>query len=180
MKRRFLLVVVLVGGAVGFTALGCEFMFSYRSLTAPLGASGEVGIRVVKTHANCTLPNPYDYQLSARGVQVLGETSWTEVQPNVIEKWVLISLAEVGDGYLKVSKTCTKEGYEEGLLPITVTAPAPDGVWAQAWNGTYPFTLPEGYAVASVVGTAVVKDGVVVLEGRTFALPSVPAGMASS
>jgi len=129
---------------------------------------------VVKTHANCTLPNPYDYELSAQGVQVLSETAWTEVQPNVIEKWVLISLAEVGDGYLKVLRPARREG----VLPITVTAPAPDGVWAQAWNGTFPFTLPEGYAVASVAGTATVKDGVLNLDGRTFALPSVPPGIA--
>lgn len=174
MKIRLLFVVALLGGAVASTALGCEFVFSYKSLSAPLGATGEVGIRVVKTHANCTLPDPYAYDITARGVQILGETAWKEVQPNVIEKWVLLSLPEVGDGYLKISKTCSKEGYEEGVLPIKVTAPPSDGVWAQAWGGTYPFAPPEGHTVLSLTGTATVKDSVLSLSGKSFTLPTVP------
>jgi len=89
---------LLVFSGVGFAAFGCDFVFSYSSINAPLGTSGEVGVRVYKTHANCTLPRPYDYQLTVAGAQILGETSWQETQPNVVEKWVLLSLAEVGDG----------------------------------------------------------------------------------
>lgn len=178
MKLRWLLALGLIGGAVGFTALGCDFLFSYKSITAPLGTSGEVGIRVYKTHANCTLPAPYDYGLSTAGVQILGETPWKEIQPGVIEKWVLLSLAEVGDGHLKVFKTCTKEGYEEGVLPIQVTAPTSDGAWAQAKAGTYPFSPPEGYTVAALSGTGTVKDGVLSVEGMSLPLPTVPPTLA--
>ncbi len=40
MRVQVLVALALVGGAVAFTAVGCEFVFSYRSITAPLGASG--------------------------------------------------------------------------------------------------------------------------------------------
>ncbi len=178
MKLRTPFALGWIGVAAGFTALGCDFVFSYRSITAPLGTSGEVGIRVQKTHANCTLPNPYDYGLSTAGVQILGETPWKEVGPGVIEKWVLLSLAEVGDGYLKVFKTCTKEGYEEGVLPIKVTAPTSDGAWAQAKAGTYPVSPPEGYTVAALSGTGTVKDGVLSVGGKSIPLPTVPPTLA--
>ncbi len=178
MNAKRLAIVLVLGGAVGFTALGCDFVFSYRSIAAPLGTSGEVGIRVYKTHANCTLPNPYDYGLSTAGVQILGETPWKEIGPNVIEKWVLLSLAEVGNGYLKISKTCTKEGYEEGILPIKVTEPNSDGAWAQANAGTYPFSPPEGYTVDALSGTGTVKDGVLSVAGVSLLLPTVPPTLA--
>lgn len=174
MNWRSLVIGAALAGAVGLVSLGCDFVFSYKSITAPVGTWGEVGIRVYKTHPNCTLPNPYDYQLSAEGVQILGQTPWTEVQPNVIEKWVLLSLAEVGEGYLKVSKTCTKEGYEAGLLPISVTAPAGDGAWTQAWNGTWPFDPPREGTVGSVVGNATLRGDVLSVGGVSVTLPTVP------
>lgn len=173
MNWKPMFIVVLVAG-LGFTSLGCEFAFSYKSISAPLGTWGEVAIRVTKTHAKCTLPNPYDYQLTASGVQILGETPWTDVQANVIEKWVLISLAETGDGYLKVSKTCSKEGYEEGVLPIGVAAPAADGVWINAWNGTYPFDPPAGYTVLSVAGEATIKGTTLTVGTISLTLPTTP------
>ena len=178
MKPRTWVVGLLVGAGVGFAALGCEFVFSFSAINASVGTWGEVGIRVVKTHANCTLPNPYDYQISASGAQILEETPWKDVQPSVIEKWVLLSLAEVGDGYLKISKTCTKEGYEEGVLPIRVTDPTPDGAWSQAWNGTYPLDSPAEHALASVVGDATVNEDVFSVGGISLALPNIPPALA--
>lgn len=167
----------LLAGGMGLASLGCDFVFSYKSITAPLGTWGEVGIRVYKTHRICTLPDPYAYDLPASGVQILKETPWQEIQPGVLEKWVVISLAEVGDGYLKISKTCTKEGYEEGVLPIRVVAPTPEGAWSQAWEGTYPFELPPGYTWSAVFGEASVHDGVLSLEGMDFTLPSLPSSL---
>ncbi len=134
MSLRTWTIAMALAGAVGLVSFGCDFVFSYKSITAPVGTWGEVGIRVYKTHANCTLPSPYAYDIATAGVQILEETPWREVQPNVIEKWVILSLAEVGDGFLKISKTCTKEGYEEGILPIRVTAPTSDGAWFRAWS----------------------------------------------
>lgn len=180
MKLRPLAIATVMAGVVGLVSFGCDFVFSYKSVTAPVGTWGEVGIRVYKTHANCTLPNPYDYQLSAKGVQILDQAPWREVQPNVIEKWVLLSLAEVGDGDLKVSKACTKEGYEEGVLPISITAPTADGAWTQAWNGTWPFDPPGEYTVSSVVGDAVVSGDVLSVGGISLTLPNVPPALVGS
>ncbi|MBC7170491.1 hypothetical protein H5T54_06160 [Candidatus Bipolaricaulota bacterium] len=177
MNVRTWTIAIALAGAVGLASFGCDFVFSYKSITAPVGTWGEVGIRVYKTHANCTLPSPYAYDITTAGVQILGETPWVEVERNVIEKWVLLSLGEVGDGYLKISKTCAKEGYEEGVLPIQVTAPTTDGVWSQAWNGTYPFEIPPGYTLASVAGDAGVSGDVLSVGGDSFALPSVPPAL---
>jgi len=41
-------------------------------------------------------------------------------------------LSALGAGFLKISKTCSKEGYEEAGLPVTVTAGEEDGVWSEA------------------------------------------------
>ncbi len=177
MNWKAMLIVVSVAGLAGVAALGCDFVFSYSSLSAPLGTWGEVGVRVAKTHANCTLPNPYAYDISVSGVQILGETPWTDVQPNVIEKWVLLSLAEIGNGYLKVSKTCSKAGYEEGVLPVRIGAPAADGVWAKAWNGTYPFDPPAGYTVSSITGEATVKGTTLIVGRINLALPATPPAL---
>ncbi|QAA75881.1 MAG: hypothetical protein BIP78_0113 [Candidatus Bipolaricaulis sibiricus] len=178
MNVRTWTIAMALAGAVGLVSLGCDFVFSYKSITAPVGTWGEVGIRVYKTHANCTLPSPYAYDITTAGVQILDETPWNEVQPNVIEKWVILSLAEVGDGLLKISKTCTKEGYEEGILPIRVTAPTADGAWFQAWSGTYPFESPVGYTLASVVGDASLNGDVLSVGGVSLALPTVPQMLA--
>ncbi len=48
--------------------------------------------------------------------------------------------------------------YEEKVLPIKIGAPAQEGSWSQARNGTYPFTLPVEYAVQPVQGKATLKD----------------------
>jgi hypothetical protein len=181
MARRAAIAIVLVAaiGIVSINTLGCDFQFSYSSISAPIGTSGEVGIRVYKDHNNCTLPNPYDYDITVLGVQVLSETAWEEIEPNVIEKWIVVSLAEEGEGYVMISKTCTKEGYEEARMPVTASVPTEDGVWAQAWSGTYPFALSEGYEVLFAVGVPVLADAVLTVDGRSMTLPEVPPMLAA-
>lgn len=152
-------------------SLACQFVFSYEAIRAPLGTWGEVGIRVYKTHARCTLPSPEEYRISAVGAQILSQTPWREIQPNVLEKWVILSLAQVGEGYLKISKTCTKEGYAEALLPLSVDPPADSGVWALAMSGTYPFDLPGEAPVYRVSGEPEAISEHLVLEGLVFRLP---------
>lgn len=164
------LCVALIGG----TALGCEFLFSYRSIEAPIGTWGEVGIRVHKDHSNCTLPHPFDYDITVKGLQILSETPWQEIQRNVIEKWLVVSLAEEGEGYLMISKDCSKEGYQEARMPVTVGAPNDGGAWAQAWNGSYPFELPEGSIVQSAFGIPTLSGADLAVGDERLRLPSVP------
>lgn len=127
MKKRvkrliFSLVLCLMGMTiVSFPALACEFTFNYDRIEAPIGTVGEIGVRVEKTHPRCTMDDSLDYQFDWEGIQILGETDWEEIGPQLYEKWFQVSLSSIGEGFLKISKDCSKEGYEEAVLPITVT-----------------------------------------------------------
>lgn len=50
-------------------------MFRYASISAPLGAAGEVGIRVYNTHASRKLPSTDAYALSTSQVQIVAQTA---------------------------------------------------------------------------------------------------------
>jgi hypothetical protein len=161
-------VALVVLFSVGTSA--CTYTFSYDSVSAPIGTVGDIGIHVQKTHNNCTLSSMDEYAIEGQGIQILGETGWEYLGSNVYEKWVQVSLSEMGDGTLKISKTCTKEGYEEKLLPITsLPAEQEDGLWAAAWAGAYPFDAPGD--VASVLGAPVVQDGRLMVDGVAVTLP---------
>ena len=166
----------LSASLLGLAAHGCQFTFSYTEVVAPLGTVGEIGVRVQKDHNNCTLPSMDDYLFDWENIQVLGETAWEEIGNDLYEKWFQVSLSAVGDGYLRISKTCTKEGYEEAVLPIGVLAGADEGSWMEASSGTYPFELPVSRSIESVTGTGQFDHGVLQVQGLTFALPtSMPA-----
>jgi len=125
----FFLVPILVGMVIfPFSALACEFTFSYDYIEAPVGTVGEIGIRVEKTHKKCTLDDPLDYQFEWEGIEILGETDWEQIGPQLYEKWFKVSLSSVGERFLKISKDCSKEGYSEKVLPIKVTKADEDGV----------------------------------------------------
>lgn len=169
MRTRWLTLGLM--GILAVSAFGCEFVFSHDRIVAPLGTWGEVGIRVYKTHTRCVLPSPDEYRITAQGAQILSETPWREVQPGVLEKWVVLSLAHVGSGHLKISKTCAKEGYEEAILPLEITAPEPEGLWAKAMAGVYPLPLPAEGEVLAVAGEARVSAEQLEIAGMAFPLP---------
>jgi len=125
----FFLVPILAGMVIlPLSVLACEFTFNYDYIEAPVGTVGEIGIRVEKTHKKCTLDDPLDYQFDWEGIQILGETDWERIEPQLYEKWFKVSLHSVGEGFLKISKDCSKEGYSEKVLPIKVTKADEDGV----------------------------------------------------
>jgi len=170
MKRiRVLSIALAALTLLALSASACTFTFSYESISAPIGTVGEVGIRVQKTHAKCTLSSMDEYVIDGDGIQILGETPWEDLGGDLYEKWVQISLAEEGDGFLRISKTCTKEGYEEKVLPTAILAPDGEAVWTAAWNGAYPFDEPE--AVASVLDRVFLTDGSLEVGDLTIALP---------
>ena len=179
MKRKStisVLAIVIGVLATALSAAACEFSFNYGEIAAPLGTVGEIGVRVQKDHSNCTLPSMDDYQYAWENIQLLGETEWEEIGSNLYERWFRVSLSQVGDGYLKISKDCTKEGYEEAILPITVLDPAEDGIWHQAYEGAYPLEVPEIGTLESVIGEGVVTDGTLAIDQLSLELAAVPAG----
>ena len=174
MRRRPLgwIAAALLVSLFSLGAMACDFYFNYDSISAPIGTVGDIGIQVQKTHAKCTLSSMDDYIIEGTGVQILGETAWVDKGGGLYEKWIQVSLAEVGDGSVKISKTCTKEGYEEKVLPIvTQPAEAADAVWVQAWNGTYPFEVSGD--ITSAVGAPVLEGGTLTVGALTVSITDV-------
>jgi len=176
MKKLTVSVLAAAITVLGLTlsAAACQFSFNYSEITAPLGTVREISVRVQKDHANCTLPSMDDYQFAWENIQVLGETAWVEIGSDLYERWFQVSLSETGDGYLMISKDCTKEGYEEAILPITVLDPAEDGIWQQANEGIYPLSAPENGTVESIIGEGIAIDGILTIDQLTIELPVVP------
>ena len=169
-----ILVAVLTLSVVGWA---CDFTFNYDEIIAPVGTVGEIGVRVQKTHNNCTMTDPLDYQFAWENLQILGETPWEEISPQLDEKWFKVSLSAPGEGFLKISKTCSKEGYEEAILPVTVTEGIVDGVFLQALSGTYPFE-PEADPFAETVDGVIHLDWDVLTVGDVeVLLPTIPIGL---
>jgi len=162
--------IAVTVAAVGASA--CDFFFSYTEVTEPIGTYGEIGVRVQKTHNNCTLSSMDDYRFAWENVQILGSTEWGEVDPNLYERWFQVSLSEVGEGYLMVSKDCTKEGYQEAVLPVTVLDPDEGGIWDQASGGTYPLDVSSDGTIESVTGPASYEAGTLSIGGVTVELPA--------
>jgi len=152
LRTRIILVAVGLIGSIGTLAVACNVSFSYNAITAPVGAYGEIVIRVQKSPARCVLSSMDEYTIAGGGVQILGQVVWEEVGSNLYETWIALSLASVGDGWLSISRFCTKEGYEKGLLPVSVEEAPDNGTWGIAWGGVYPFETEAD--VATAVGSA--------------------------
>jgi len=175
MKKTMVMIgVVVILGLISLTCLACDFFFNYEEITAPIGTVGEIGVRVQKTHKQCTMEDPLDYQFSWQNLQVLGETSWVEVGPSLYEKWFQVSLTSLGEGFFKILKICSKEGYEEAVLPVTVMPGEAAGVWMQALGGTYPFETPEGLRIETSAGSMLLEQNVLTVGKLRLTLPLVP------
>lgn len=173
MKRgaQVVVITVLAVAAYAMSMAACTFQFNYDSIEAPLGTTGEIGIRVIKTHNRCTLTSMEEYRIAGIRVQILGRTPWAEVRRNTYETLVQVSLSETGEGALVISKTCSKSGYEEGVLPVRVTPATGDGNWMAASSGVYPFDVEAGFALEAVTGLLAWRDGEVTLGNLTFPVP---------
>ena len=137
---------------------------------------GEIGVQAQKTHNDCTMtdPDPLDYQFAWENLQILGETPWEEISPQLYEKWFKVSLSVLGAGFLKISKTCSKEGYEEAL-PVAITEGTADGIFLQALSGTYPFELEADLFVKTVVGTIRLEENPLTVGDVQALLPTIPS-----
>ncbi len=169
---RFIALAALSVAAASMAAWACTFTFSYGDVEAPLGTVGEIGVRVQKTHNNCTLPGTDEYQFAWSHIQVLDQTDWQDLGGGLYETWLLVSLAEVGDGGVTISKDCSKEGYEEKTLPIRV-APGTEGTaWSAATIGVFPFEAPDGLEISVLQETCSVEDGWLLAGTERFELPA--------
>ena len=76
-----------------------------------------------------------------------------------------------GDGFLKISKTCSKEGDEEAVLPITVTQGENGDVFMEALAGTYPFEVPMGLSLESTIGSVQFDGELLTVNDVSMSLP---------
>jgi len=183
-KRRikllaFSLAISLMGTAIfSLSALACEFTFNYDRIEAPIGTVGEIGVRVEKTHKKCTMDDPLDYQFDWERIQILGETDWEQIGPQLYEKWFQVSLGSVGEGFLKISKDCSKEGYDEAVLPIIVTKGEEDGVWQRALRGEYPYEFQSKIEVKKIFDKPFFKKDILKIGKIEIKLPFIPKELA--
>ncbi|MEA1964059.1 MAG: hypothetical protein U9O41_02915 [Candidatus Aerophobetes bacterium] len=170
------LTIASLAGALLFLiatpALACDFRFSYERINAPMGTTGEVGVQVEKTHKRCTMDDPLDYQFEGEHIQILGESQWEKVDSRVYEKYLLVSLSSPGEGFLRISCTCSKEGYQEATLPILVTEGSK--TWEAAWEGGYPYTAELDREIQSTVGEPELDKNSLTLGSLKLELPYIP------
>ncbi len=174
-RTTFLVLIGLLLGA--FAVSACDFTFNYEEITAPIGTVGQIVVQVQKTHNQCVMDG-LDYHFEYSDLQVLEETEWEQLLgPDLYEKWFQVSLSRLGDGEFKIYMDCTKDGYEEAVLPVTVTAGEEDGVWSVAMSGAYPFTDETGMTAEVTTGVIWLHDGVLSVADRSVVLPTVPEGL---
>lgn len=116
--KKVLLLVVLQASTF---ALSCVFSFEPEAISGKVGDVVVIKVVVEKTHLRCTLDSMDDYHFEFDNVQVLGETSWNQIDQYTYVKWFKLSLSEAGEGFVKIWKNCSKEGYDEAVLPVNVS-----------------------------------------------------------
>jgi len=129
------------------STLACDFVFNYEMIKAPLGTVGEIGVRIYRTHNNCTLKTMDEYYFTSDKIQILKETEWKEVEKNIYEKWLTVLLSEKGEGYLLIWKDCSKEGYDEKSLLIVIEDDSEEV--KAALNSNYPYEYDGNLSIIS-------------------------------
>lgn len=101
----------------------CNFYMEAENTEVSSGQEFYVRVIVQKTHgAKCFLDDmDEDYNFTAEGFDILGKTSWKEIQPYVFETWLKVVANDTDEGYVKIWKDCPKEGYEEKKIEFTVS-----------------------------------------------------------
>ncbi|HNR63804.1 MAG TPA: hypothetical protein PKM99_05560 [Thermotogota bacterium] len=118
MKR--LLTFVLLMASLFTLGAACDFYFEVASTSVSLKEVFYVKVTVVQTHNRCTLTSMDDYHFDTDGFGILGKTAWKEIKPGVFETWLKVESIEKGDGWIKIYKDCTKEGYQEEVLSMSI------------------------------------------------------------
>ncbi len=114
--KKFIAFIVLL---MVFWGFACDFHFEPSVYTGKLGDTFVLTVTVVKTHRNCVITME-DYDFEFDKVQVIGITPWNEVSSGRYERKFLLSLSAIGEGFVKISKNCSKAGYEEEIMKVKI------------------------------------------------------------
>lgn len=118
MKKGLILVVMLF--LVGI-ALSCDFKLEAEATQVNVGDEFYVRVTVIKNHTKCTLKSMEDYKFDADNLDLLGMTQWQEISGNTFQVWVKVQAMDAGEGFLKIWKNCSKEGYDEEVLSFEIS-----------------------------------------------------------
>lgn len=122
-KYLFFIIAIILISTFGFS---CIMTFEPSSISGNLGELKVFKVTIVKEHgAKCTLDSMDDYHFEFENVQVTGYTDWDQISYDTYEKYFQISLSETGSGSVKIWKDCSKEGYDEKVLEISIDGNPP-------------------------------------------------------
>ncbi|MEA1883947.1 MAG: hypothetical protein U9N62_05430 [Thermotogota bacterium] len=118
MKKGFIVLLMI---ALAGIALGCDFKLEAESTQVNTGDTFYVRVTVIKDHNKCTLTSMDDYKFDAEKLELLGITEWQEISSNTFQTWIKVQAIDAGEGLLKIWKNCSKEGYDEEVLPFEIS-----------------------------------------------------------
>ncbi len=117
--KKYLLILISVT-LLSSIGLSCNMSFEPSSISGKLGNLEVFEVTVIKDHNKCTLDSMDDYHFEFENLQVTGYTDWEQINFNTYKRYFQVSPSETGIGEVKIWKDCTKEGYEETILKITI------------------------------------------------------------
>jgi len=147
------------------TGSACEFYFNYQEVKAPLGTVGTIAVRVLKEHNDCELKGMDEYMFEWGNVQILQQTDWEEINNNLYQKQFQIILSEKGTGYFLISKDCTREGYDEKRIPVTILKGGE--IWNTAYNEKFPYEDID-ISLKSTEGNFTLKENTLIINDHNY------------
>lgn len=119
MKKLGLVIILLLMTAL--IGMSCDFKIEAATQTINKGDEFYIKITVFQDHTfKCVLPSEAEYKFNSENIKLLGMTEWEEISKNTLQTWLKVKALDYGDGWVKISKNCKKEGYEEKLINFEI------------------------------------------------------------
>ena len=175
--------MMMLGSLTLCGAPDCIISCTHEQIVAPLGTAGEIGVRIQQRDGDVQTSSMDCYEIVGAGVQILDQTGWEPIGEGAYEKWIVVSLSEVGEGALIFRNTLAQEGgggEDIRILPIRVLTPVISGRWAHAMAGLYPLDWEPNEEIHSVLGIPAYEDGILRIGEVTCTWPLDPSRVAES
>lgn len=119
MKKIFSVLSLLL--AITVVGLSCNFIIEAESQTVNSGDEFYIRVTVIQDHGSkCVLPSEDEYKFDAENIELLGMTAWEEVANSTLQSWVKVRAIDKETGWVKIYKTCQKQGYEEKVINFVI------------------------------------------------------------
>jgi len=118
MKKTLILFSLLLLSVI---VLSCDFKLEAETTQVNKGDEFYIRVTVIKDHNKCVLTSMDDYKFDAEGLELLGMTEWKGISRNTFQTWVKAKATESGEGFFKIWKNCSKDGYDEEVLLLEIS-----------------------------------------------------------